>query len=405
MKIILTLLVLILLAGTITTVHATWPADEAGLSNTIYPYEVNPDAMGMLWISSFGVGETDPGEVWQINPATSPMQYTKYVIQFFQNGKLVPGNPSDARRDGEYFWWADGFSPVIGRAEVANGDYLLWEVPGAETFYGSAIDDTRRFWAAEWPADYPIQEGKEPNLVQVTVGGDNISADICTFSLPDMGGTRYMAYDNPYLWLGDEINSRLLRLNVLNYHYDSWDLPVGRTTFGLTVDGEGDLWFADWNALGEFDVDIEKLIVFGLPIAGLPQMVAIGTNMVWYSGYNNTLPTVGRLDPTIQPTDQQDLSPSWTEGTLTPNCDLSVAPVANDYLPMGTGSRGWGDISYDQLVDGGGWLVLKMLEDSSPWGITYLNEMIYVVDFGRKSLVKFPAPAGEYSVFLPLILR
>lgn len=408
MKIILVILVLILIACTITAAHAAWSVEEAGLDTTIYPYEINPDATGMLWISSFGVGETDPGLVWQVNPASTDMEYTKYVIQYPQGQEFVPGNPSDARRDGDYFWWVDAYQNRIGRAKVTDGEYLLWDVPGAETFYGTAVDYLGRLWAAEWPFDDPVPEGQEPSLIQLKVQADNTSAAICTFSLPDKGGTRYMAYDHPYLWLGDEENFRIIRLDVTNYQYDSWDLPAGHTTYGLTMDGKGDLWFADNDALVEFDDDTQKLTVFKIPMVGFPQMVSADGERIWYSGYSSLSlnPVVGVLDSTIAlSTEDHDLSPTRAVGTLPSTCENAVLPAASDNLFMVTGDSPWIDGSYDELVNYGGWLVFKMLDTSDPWGIAYLNNMVFVVDFSRKSLVKIPTPASDYNVFLPLILR
>lgn len=393
MKILVVIIFLIILAGTITAVHASIPIEEAGLSENTYPYEINPDSMGMLWISSFGINETDPGEVWQVDPATSTMQYTKYVIQYPQGQELVPGNPSDARRDGAYFWWADGFTNIIGRGEVADGVFLLWKVSGAETFYGTAVDNLGRLWAAEWPFDFPIPENVEPNLIQLTIQADNTSAIICSFSLPDKGGTRYMAYDHPYLWLGDEVNSRIIRLDVTNYHYDSWEILTEHTTFGLTVDAEGDLWFADWEALVEFKVDTKILTVYEIPLIGAPQMVVTDAKRVWYSGFTSYHPTVGVLDSTVAlPTVQQDISQTWAEGTLTPACDAPVPPDANDVLTFVTGSSGWTNGSYDELVNNGGWFVIKLLDGGNPWGIAYLDEMVYVVDSGRQKLGKYSLP-------------
>jgi len=214
---------LFIILGIAVPARASLPVGEALLNNRGAAYEINTDHEGWLWVT-----DMDAGEIWHINPNGGA--YNIYP---------VGGQPMDARRSDTLFWWADGDSNILGRAEVTSGVYTLWQIPSAESFFGTAIDYAGNLWAAEWPINWP--ESGTHHLVRLSVDSAGNSGTSCFFTLPDNGGTSYLTYKDPYLWIGDEVNRHILRINVHDsvtpntFAYDSWSLPGSSTPLGMAV--------------------------------------------------------------------------------------------------------------------------------------------------------------------------
>ncbi len=403
-RILVIMVCLLLVFGSVSPVFAALPVEEAVLMPGGEPYEINPDGLGGLWISDWGLASETSGRVWWVKPGeTSAVVYT------------VPGLPTDARREGDYFWWVDGGSGIIGRAEVgADGAtsvaYSTWEIPGipevyTPVLYGSMIDESGRLWATD--AYYEF-------FYRLTVGQDAISDVLCTYELPNLGGASYLAYKHPFLWIADNVNSILYRLDVTvdTSAFTSWTLLDISSPIGMAVDADGDLWYADYylSALTELDPDWgtgeAKLSSYPIGSNLTALMVAVEGSRIWFTG--DSSPVIGILNPSTAA--HTDLVRTTMAGEFTREC----MPLARttDTLTRSSTNITWGapsDYPLSYLASG---LQIHQIPpgdlfDSSPWGIANQDGMMWVVDSGRQKLIKIPLPEDIIPsfVYLPLIQR
>lgn len=410
MKIVVVVIFLFLLLGSIVSVHAGWVVDEAKLIGNISPYEINPDGTGLLWITDYGLIETDdegkitqeiPGVIWSVNPNTR--QYTSYSIDYraiYPLRETNLGHPVDARTANNILWWADGDTNFIGRADLTDGEYTLWEIPDADWFYGTAIDDQGRLW---------VSDAIQNKILSLVVDSDIPSGNVCTYDLPANSNTYYFAIKGNYLWLGDYGNHALIRVSIdgENFATSTWGLPQFSMPFGLALDGDGHLWYADINfsVLRELNPDAvpNTLKTYTLPEDRIPAMLTVVDGRIWYTGDDNS---VGVLDPSMAVPTTETVTPA--SGNLMKTCK-PITPVPTSepsYLSSVSGSIGWNQTPYPTLVDVNGWKIFSMPIGSVPWGITFQDGNIYVVDNGRQTLVRLPvSPNTTRDVFLPLITR
>jgi len=391
-RVLISTLCLLILLASPTPVSAALPVNEGSLAPGGTSYEINPDGQGGLWVTDY-----NSGEIWQILPAETKFDYTSY---------LVGGSPSDARRGGDFLWWVDAGVNVVGRVAVLDGAYVTWRISGAETFYGT-LDDQGRLWASEWPTSVSPPD-RIPHIIRLTVAANGTDAELCTFTLPDYGGSSYLAYHNGSIWIADEENSRILRMNGTNYSYTSWDLPGGNVPFGLAVDPAGSLWFTHSTSISRLDPDALNLELktYTDPLSASPQMVAVVGVDIWYTWNKGVNGGIGTLQSASASFTAEDLTSS--SGTLTPQCAEIHAETTGD-LTMVSGSIGWVPGSYPQITTSAGWHIFDMPEDedgyADPWGIAAQDGKVYGIDQGRQKLVQIPLEEVQYSVFLPLIKR
>ncbi len=363
------LLSLLILLGAAAPARAGLVVSEGGLNPDGEAYEINPDGQGWLWISDYTAREIRGLDV-------SYGYYEVYSLLYDDDdpdpAQWVWGAPSDARRIGSELWWADGETGILGRVSTEDGAYTLWRVEGVTGFYGTAVDEQGRLWAAD-------SEG--PYLYRL----DADAGELCTFSLPSEGRVNYLLHQAGYLYAGDDVNDRLLRLKVSDNTLDWWQLPAGSSVLGLTLDGEGDIWYADsnLNLLAELVPGDDQLSSYPLPQSAGPAMLAVQGNQLWFS--SDLQGTIGRLDPAaITPnaptlgTDSADLEPIC--GDLSVDSTGFFTITIEDFIPSPT--------TYETVVNNGGWQIFQMPEGAYPWGITTLDEMVYVVDNGRQVLVQ-----------------
>ena len=387
MKIVAIVICLFLLRGTIVSVHAAWIVDETDLNEGGSPYEINPDSEGWLWITDYTAGE-----IWRVHTDTSG--YELYKVEYPGEANAI--HPSDARRSGDHFWWVDGDIGIIGRANVVDGEYTLWKVEGVNGFYGTALDASGRLW---------VSDAIQNKIYSLEVLSNVSSGNICTYTLPANSYTYYFASMGEYLWLGDYGNSTLIRMSIDDEIYGTatWELPEFSMPFGLALDGNGHLWYADiiHPVLRELNPDANPnmLRTYTLPDERIPYMITALEGNIWYTGYDNSL---GVLDPSIAVPNTQTVTPSI--GELEEIC-TTITPVPTSepaHLSSVSGSIGWSQTSYSTLVDENGWKIYSMPLESVPWGIAFQDRNVYVVDKGRQVLVRLPVYT---SVFLPLITR
>ena len=394
LMVIITCLVLTL--GAAQPTQAALPVEEGGLLVDGLAYEINADTQGGLWISDWGSQTSNTGEVWQVNSS---------------NGETViypiPGLPTDARRDGNYFWWVDGIQGVIGRAEVgADGvtsvPYSTWQTTASNGHYGSAVDAQGRLWATDALDNFIYR-------LNVIPGVNN--DELCTYTIPNIGIVSYLAYGDPFLWIGDNLNGVLYRLNVTNNAVEWWTLPALSSPNGMVVDAEGDLWYADYILEEILEVDPELDIVhrYPLPLNHTTIMTTIETGRIWFTGDNP--PMIGMIDPnTASFTSDPSIHGS---GGWTPTCIATVEPaVTGDLVVRPTTVQFQPPTEYPVDTLGPGLQVYAVPPDTTndppisarPWGIAYQNGKMWVVDTGRQKLIRIEPP-DRSKVFLPLILR
>jgi streptogramin lyase len=347
---------------------------EADLNLSGAAYEINADDQGWLWISDLAAGQ-----VWGVEPSSG--HYSVYAVS---------GSPSDARHAGGWLWWADGASNVLGRVSTRNGTVTRWAVPGADRFYGTAVDAGGRLWATD--AD-------SAQVYRL----DADQAELCTFALPDDGMSFHILRDGGYLWLGDWINGRLLRLEVNSNRLDWWSLPEGSSPLGLAIDDQGNLWYADeiQVVLARLSPSANRLASYALPQGTLPLMLTVQAGEVWYT--EQDLATIGRLDPqTAAPT---VYVPETGGTTLAPTC-APITPEGSGSMAVTTGKLAWNPATYRTLVEGNGWQIVKLPAEASPWGIAGTTG-VWFVDTGRQVLGQILAGGmvTGYKVYLPVVLH
>jgi len=395
LMVIITCLVLTL--GAAQPTQAALPVEEGGLLVDGLAYEINADTQGGLWISDWGSQTSNTGEVWQVNSS---------------NGETViypiPGLPTDARRDGNYFWWVDGIAGVIGRAEVgADGvtsvPYSTWQTTASNGHYGSAVDAQGRLWATDALDNFIYR-------LNVIPGVNN--DELCTYTIPNIGIVSYLAYGDPFLWIGDNLNGVLYRLNVTNNAVEWWTLPALSSPNGMVVDAEGDLWYADYilEEILEVDPDLNTVRRYPLPENHTTIMNAIESGRIWFTG--DSPPMIGMIDPNTA--NFTSLPLNHNSDVWTPTCDSPVGPATSGILDVSTATVQFQPTTeYPVDTLGPGLQIYAVPPDTTndppisarPWGIAYQNGKMWVVDSGRQTLIRIEPPPDLAMVFLPLILR
>lgn len=333
---------------------------EAGLHPSGAAYEINPDDEGLLWISDFGAGQ-----VWGVDPDSG--SYEVYSVL---------GSPIDARQADGWLWWADGVNNLLGRVSTSDGAYTHWQVTGVEGYYGTALDAEGRLWATD---------ASSPLLYRLDPG----QAELCAYPLPDGGMSYYVLPSAGYLWLGDWINGRLLRLKVSNNRLTWWALPEDSSPFGMAIDDQGDLWYADEarNVLARLTPAISQLVNFSLPQGTAPLMLAAHGGGIWYT--EQSLASIGRLDPLTATATVQDLESGGV--TLVPDCG-GVEPAGNGYVTITTDDMVWSPGTYATLMEANGWQIFGLPAGARPWGISGAGALWYV-DADRHVLGQIPTSA------------
>ena len=350
-------------------------AEETDLNSSGTAYEINPDGAGNLWISDFG-GD----EIRRLNPETGA--YTAYQDL---------SAPSDARSDGAgNVWWSDAGNQ-LRRLTLASGLVTTWALPDGSMPVGTAVDQAGNVW---------VTDASDPLLHRFDPG----TTELCSYAVPDGGSSNYIVADGADIWLSDYANARILRLEPSSDRFTLWDLPWSSYINGLAIDADSELWVAESGAhslLARLDPQIDQLTTYTLPVGVWPEMLTLHAGLVWYSeDYDGT---VGVLDPATASGGTETLSVSSTG--VTSNCStLGAGSSATAAASSGTAT--WVTTVLTNVVDSGGWTVYSLPAGSTPWGITVLNEQVFVVDQGRQTLVRITeAQETDYQVFLPIVQR
>ena len=337
-------------------------------------YEVNQDEFGHLWISDYGAGE-----IWQVNPAGGV--YTIY------HGISAP---SDARSDGNgTVWWGDAGSNHLGRLSTTSLDMTLWEVPGVDGLYGTQIDQDGRFWATGF---------YDPLLFSFELQ----STQLCTYTIPGIYSSDYLESNEQGIWLASEYGNIIFTLDPDAGIYTQWHLPETGYPVGLALDSSGNLWWAD-SVLGHMaflEPQLEHLTTYTLPLGGVPGMIALSGNEVWFTDDVNK--KVGKLD--TETAIGQTTVVTSTTVPVTPTCNI-LGPGITSQVVHTTDLITYTRNSYTDVYDSNGWVVYTLPEDGIPWGIAADEINTWVVDYGRRVLSWLTFGVEEAKIYLPIIMR
>jgi streptogramin lyase len=351
------------------------PAVETPLNPAGQAYEINRDPRGILWISDY-----DAGEVRRIDPVTG--NHIAYP---------VGGGPSDARSEGDgFFWWVDAQFNQVGRLSEFGGSASLWTIPGSIGLYGSGLGSSGDIWVTDLIQPYLYH--LMPSLS---------ASELCTYTLPADGVSDYLLVSGGQVWLGDWQNSRILRLDVTGEQFTGWDLPTGSRPLGMSLDGSGNLWWADptqgWLARLAPVPGASQVITYTQPGLVNPTMLTLVDEKVWYSE-----PTrVGILDPARIAKQSTGIDSASYPGV--PNCDPLADPVTTP-IATAPGSASWSQANYASIPSPAGWQVFQLPTGASAWGIAATADNIWLVDQGRQLLAKLPKKA-ESLLYIPLVMR
>lgn len=352
-----------------------YPIDEIDISTASQPLEINKDTQGWLWVS-----DNTAGTVWAFNPAAGTYQIYP-----------VGGMPSDARRIGTELWWADSTTPsgggsaLFGKASTATGAYTIYKVPSPSMgLYSTTADASGNLWAADYGLSkiYKILSSTER---------------ICPLALPDTANIAYMTADGVNsVWLGDMDNSRLVRVNINTGALTWWALPQYAAPYSMALDADGHVWYSDNinNELVEFDpnaaVGIPNLRRYTVPNAS-PYMIAMDGSWVWYNGPVSN--TIGILYPASAVYKEFTAIATDVAGPMPWDCQkLAVSSTGNLPWPLTEHEYIAVSVDYGLNTSYPGWKILEIPQSAGLWGVATREGLGWVVDYGRKKLLKIEPP-------------
>jgi len=366
--------VLLIVVGLVRT--APGPVMELDLNQSELglAFELFRDQNGHLWISEFGADE-----IWHVDPDIG--NYTIY-------GNLT--GASDAKVDGNGdLWWNNYTNNELGRYTPGQNSADTWSLTGAVSqTLGLAIDSDGNIWSSDVYA--AILHRYQPAI-----------EEMCTYAVPDNGASSFIVADSGRIWLGDYINNRILALDPDEKEFEIWHLPNsdGANIYGLAVDENHDIWWADQNQnfLGRLTPQHNQVTTYTLPgqLGFGPTIVSTGQSKVWTT--SRSLDFIARLDPEkiyLQPT-----SVITTTTRATRVCDDSVNAKNLHVTVDGPFEFDWSGAFYNRPTDPDSdiWLFYQMRKaDEDPpigmaWGIVDTGEDIYIVDQGRQKLTRLQA--------------
>jgi len=385
---------------------------EMALVDGGLPGEINNDKEGHIWVSDSGwpgipgVNEVI-GEVRELNPDTGV--YTLYEGLY---------GASDARKDSfGRVWWTNIHSNTFGYMVPGAGTGTVWPLEGNGSPRGVAFDDNDRVW---------ITDEIQPVIYSV----DLAKTEICVYTDPQDGASRYILADGDDIWLADWLGERILRLDVSKLSYTTWQLPSDASPFDITLDWDGNLWWADQakDELGQLEPVDNRITRYSLPtitsnsppsdlferirgeimtmfsiknnsaaISSSPTMIDYHFGHLWYTGWGNG--TFGSLNKNIAAGTSIVISPA----TVNINQSCKALGVGTTITVTTTvQSIDWQDNSYSMVADSDGWKIFELPFGSPPWGIAGEDDNVWVTNQGRHQLGRLTEE--RIHTYLPLII-
>ncbi len=356
---------------------AVWSApgdlgvEEASLDSAV----ARPRQISLAPDGNLLVGIDQSAEIRRINPATGA--YTAYTHE----SAIV--SPVDVRADASgNIWFADWTKKTLGR--ISGGALTTWALTGAGSPWGVALDDAGRVWVSDLGA---------ANLYRVEPAANRV----CRYTLPESGISDHIVHRGGVLWLGDNVNDRILRVTPLTtldrIQVESWLVPPSgsKTSYpvGLALDGGGNPWWADRDLgfLARLEPEADRMTAFTPPVGSAPVMLAFAGDGIWYT--EDGQDTVGFLDPFTAAGQTATLT-RGTVSTRTPVC-ATVTP-GSFTITATAGTLAWAAANWPTLSSGSGWTVYQMPTAptrSDPYGILALSGQVWVADRGRHLVARF----------------
>lgn len=357
------------------------PGKEAPLNPNGQVHELFRDGQGNLWISDYFAGE-----IWRVNSLTG--QYTVY--------EGLDGASSAFTDNQGNLWWSEFDSGAVGNLPSDQGTAKVWSLPEDSNPLGLVMDGSGKLW---------VTVVFDPYIYRIDTNGNQL----CQYRVPADGAADYLQFHNNYLWIGDTINGRILRLNPVANTYTVWQLAEGAYPQGMAVDGDR-LWYADYGlgVLGRLNPATNQITTYTIPGNDAePQMVAHDQGKIWYSDFSGR---IGLLDPQLAQGTTTTLT--TTNVSVEPSCS-PLGQSTSVTVTTRNGSMAWRQTTYNFVQNGGGWLIADLPVGSRPWGVVANGGNAWFVDQGngveRSQYLGF-INAGEpeptvHSGFVPITFK
>lgn len=357
------------------------PAGEA--------YEVNLGSDGFLYVS-----DNKAIQIWRMDPNDPQAD-----VDIYRLGAL---GVSDARPDSTGdVWFTDG-ATGYARFNPSTSQGKSWTVPELHNLGSLTFDSSGKLWMAEYFGSVSKIYSFAP-----------LSSELCTYTLPEDGSlSDYILYNQDQLWFANHKFQMIYNLDISEDPVQAtwWQIPYADSLpVGIALDSLGNLWWADsgLGALAKLDPQTNIMTHYDLPNASKPKMLTVQNNAVWYTAWYS--PTSAAA-----PGYFGELLPQNAIGTSV-GLDKYSSPISRKCNNWGPGSNltvvhttaptEWSPGDVTDLINTSAWHVYQLPSNSDPWGITFANDQMWMVDQGRQKLMRFPFIVGAIKAYLPTVLR
>jgi virginiamycin B lyase len=361
----------LILAAALANAGPIW-VDHAALTATGIAYEINRDGAGNIIVTDWGAGE-----IWRVRPATGA--YSRFKGAW---------HPNDARPDAVgNIWWTDYYNPVLARINTSAGPVSMttwnlsaWDSARTYKLSGLAMDESGGVWFSEWG---------EVSDTQLLYRFDPGRGELCGYTLPGGDHSYYVLYSGGFLWLGDWVQGRIVRLNPANLQVTYWSVSPQSEPRGLAADAAGAIWWADVGAgrLGRLEPAANRITTYNLPVNGTPYMVSVEGGRIWYTSEGVEVGNVGVLYPALASGSSTTKNP--TTWTSTQTCASAGAGTTAAITPA-TGAFSWASAVWPDVTPAGaiGWTIFEVSWGGIPYGVLADASYAWVTDETYQKLVR-----------------
>lgn len=344
--------------------------------------ELNADAASNLYASDFTALA-----LLKVNAANG--QYTRYV---FPNSPTYAIQPGDAKPDAAgNLWWSD-YLTSFGRLNLTTLQSEYWDLSSRNlTTSGFAFDASGRLWITQY-------------LGTELIRFNPTSRELCEFNVG--GGGDYVISQGNVLWITDHQTGRLLRFDAATNQLRAWALPTGwNTPQGMVLDADGRLWWADSGSqlIGRLTPSTNQAVVTLLPPGSAPVMLALGTEVVWYTDANGA---AGFVDPALAAGSTYTLAVATSTVAAT-NCTTLPAGTVQAGVTTTTGTFSFPAVTWTTPDDDPHPGITRYILPGGdpfarPWGVVFTLGRTWLVDQYRNVLARTPRLPQSPAVTIKL---